>query len=146
MPNDVNADPLSKPYENSSVPAMKPIRPILLITLIIALSSCATLPPDPTLLNNARGAISQAELTGAQEYSPLELRFARERLEAAIEALELDDVDQARRLADGAEIEAQLALARTHAALARARLADRQRALDELKADLVEAYGQGVLE
>lgn len=146
MPNDVNPDPLSKPYENTSISAMKPIRPILFVSLILALSSCATLPPDPTLLNNARAAISQAELTGAQEYSPLELRFARERLDAAIEALELDDVEQARRLADGAEIEAQLAMARTQAALARAELADKQRALDELKADLVEAYGEGVLE
>jgi len=125
---------------------MNPIRLILSITLITALAACATLPPDPTLLNNARAAISQAEQVGAQEYSPLELRFARERLEAAIEALDLDDVEQARRLADGAEIEAQLALSRTQAALARAELADKQRALDELKADLVEAYGEGVLE
>jgi len=125
---------------------MKFIRPILIITLITALSSCATLPPDPTLLNNARAAISQAEMAGAQQYSPLELRFARERLEAANEALELDDPGQARRLADGAEIEAQLAMARTEAALTRAELADKQRALDELKADLVEAYGEGVLQ
>lgn len=133
-------------HENASVSAMKTIRPILITALITVLSSCATLPPDPTLLNNARAAISQAELIGAQEYSPLELRFARERLDAAIEALELDDVEQARRLADGAEIEAQLAMARTQAALARAELADKQRALDELKADLIEAYGEGVLE
>jgi hypothetical protein len=125
---------------------MTPIRLTLLLALITVLAGCATLPPDPTLLNNARAAISQAELVGAQEYSPLELRFARERLEAAIEAMELEDVDQARRLADGAEIEAQLALARTQAALARAELAEKQRALDELKADLVEAYGEGVLE
>jgi hypothetical protein len=129
---------------NRPSPTPHPIIAII-AAAILALSACATLPPDPTLLNNAQSAIMQAEQVGAQEYSPLELRFARERLEAAIEALELDDAEHARRLADGAEIEAQLALARTQAALARAELAEKQRALDALKADLVEAYGEGVL-
>jgi len=124
---------------------MKQTQTLLIISFLLALSACATLPPDPTLLNNARAAISQAESIGAQEYSPLELRFARQRLDAAILALEADDIGQARRLADGAEIEAQLALARTQAALARSELADKQRALDELKTDLVDAFGDEVL-
>ncbi|MEN1729709.1 MAG: DUF4398 domain-containing protein, partial [Pseudomonadota bacterium] len=85
---------------------MKPSRLILTLSLMAFLTACATTPPpDPTLLNNARAAISQAELVGAQEYSPLELRFARERLEAAIMALEMEEVEQARRLADGAQID-----------------------------------------
>jgi hypothetical protein len=126
---------------------MKRFRCILTALLLTLLAACATTPPiDPTLLNDARSAISQAEVAGAQEYSPLELRFARERLEAARMAMDMEDPVQARRLADGAQIEAQLALARTQAALARAELAEKQRALDALKSDLVDAFGQGVLE
>ncbi len=124
---------------------MTPFR--LILTLIVAalLNACATLPPDFSLLDNALSAIDQAESAGANEYSPLELRFARERLKAAEIALTENQGDLARRLADESEIEAQLALARTQAALTRANLADQQRALDELKNDLVEAFGEGVL-
>jgi len=126
---------------------MKRLRCLSIALLLTLLTACATTPPiDPTLLNDAQIAISQAEVAGAQEYSPLELRFARERLDAARMALDMEDPVQARRLADGAQIEAQLALARTQAAVARAELAEKQRALDELKADLVDAFGQGVLE
>ncbi|AKS42708.1 DUF4398 domain-containing protein [Wenzhouxiangella marina] len=116
----------------------------LLLTLV--LGACATTPPDPRLLDNARQAIDQAEAAGAQEYSPLELRFARERLQAAQLAMQERDFEQARRLADESEIDAQLALARTQAALTRAELADALRALDALKADLVEAFGEEVLQ
>lgn len=119
----------------------------LIFTLITTalLAACATMPPDFSLLDNARSAIEQAENAGASEYSPLELRFARERLQAAEVALSEDQGDLARRLTDESEIEAQLALARTQAALTRAELADHQRALDELKDDLVDAFGEGVL-
>jgi hypothetical protein len=125
---------------------MNHIRITLGILLGLALAGCATIPPDPAVLDNARSAISQAEQAGASEYSPLELRFAGERLEQAERALVDGDADEVRRLADEAEIEAQLALARTQAALTRANLAQRQRDLEQLKADLVEAFGDEVLE
>lgn len=118
---------------------------ILSLTAAALMAGCASMPPDYSLLDNARSAIEQATDAGASEYSPLELRFASEKLEAAELALSDDQGDLARRLADESEIEAQLALARTQAALTRAELADHQRALDELKTDLVEAFGEGVL-
>lgn len=110
------------------------------------LAACATTPPDPRLLDNAHNAIQQAQEAGASEYAPLELRFARERLTAAEFEAERNNAGAARRLADEAEIEAQLALARTQAALTRAELAQRQRDLDSLRADLVDAFGEEVLE
>lgn len=124
---------------------MNHIRVTIAILIGLAVAGCATIPPDPAMLDNARGAIVQAEEAGASEYAPLELRFARERLEQAELTLTEGDPDQVRRLADEAEIEAQLALARTRAALTRADLAQRQRELEQLKADLVEAFGDEVL-
>lgn len=125
---------------------MNHIRITVGILIGLVMAGCATIPPDPALLNNARTAITQAEDAGANEYAPLELRFARERLEQAERSMTDGDAEQIRRLADEAEIEAQLALARTHAALTRADLAQRQRQLEQLKTDLVEAFGDEVLE
>ncbi len=125
---------------------MKQFRITLGILAGLAMAGCATMPPDPTVLDNARSAITRADDAGASEYAPLELRFARERLEQAEAALEDGNGDRIRRLADEAEIEAQLALARTQAALTRADLAQRQRDLDELKADLIEAFGEEMVD
>lgn len=114
--------------------------------LLVLLAACATTPPDPRLLNNAEQAIEIARQAGAEEYAPLELRFARERLDAARFQLDNNQATPARRLADEAEIEAQLALARSRAAQARAELAQRQRELERLRMDLVEAFGNEVLD
>lgn len=114
--------------------------------LLVLLAACATTPPDPRLLDNAEQAIESAREAGAEEYAPLELRFAEERLDAARFQFENDQQAPARRLADEAEIEAQLALARTRAARARADLAQRQRELESLRQDLVEAFGDEVVE
>ncbi|MEE4638413.1 MAG: DUF4398 domain-containing protein [Wenzhouxiangella sp.] len=116
------------------------------LALLMLLAACATTPPDPRLLDNAEQAIEIALQAGAEEYAPLELRFARERLEAARFQLDNNQAAAAGRLADEAEIEAQLALARTRAAQARAELAQRQRELESLQADLIEAFGEEVLE
>lgn len=110
------------------------------------LSGCASAPVDPGLLNNARFAIEQAESAEAREYAPLELRQARERLRAAETAIEDRDGDRARQLADESEILAQLALARTRAAHARQELEQARRDLQRLELDLVESFGERVLE
>ena len=120
-----------------------PIRPYLLaLAASFLLAACATTPIDPGVLDNARMAIEQATDAGAEEYAPLELRFARERLARAESHVEAGDQDDARRMADEAEVEAQLAIARTRAALARAELAQKQRDLEQIEADISEVFGE----
>ncbi len=108
---------------------------------LLILAACATTPIDPGILDNARMAIAQAESAGAEEYSPLELRFARERLADAERHIENQHEENARRMSDQAEVEAQLAIARTRAALARAELARKQRELRQIETDLTEVFG-----
>ncbi|MFU8831729.1 MAG: DUF4398 domain-containing protein [Wenzhouxiangella sp.] len=138
------------PRLNTATEYMRAIRTSiqagLILGVILMAAGCATIPPDPTMLNNARSAIDQAREAGASQYAPLELRFARERLESAEFEIERGEGEAARRLADEAEIEARLALARTQAAVTRSDLADRQRDLEQLRADLVDAFGDEVLE
>lgn len=125
---------------------MNMTRNLIISAGALLLAACATTPPDPRILDNARNAIDQAREAGASEYSPLELRFAQERLNTAEFEVERNNAGAARRLADEAEIEAQLALARTHAALTRAELAQRQRDLESLRTDLIDAFGEEALE
>jgi hypothetical protein len=115
------------------------------LAVALVLSACATTSIDPSTLDNARLAIERAENAGAKDHAPLELRLASRRLAVAEEVLADGNRLGARHLADQAEIEAQLALARTRAALARLRLQDRQAAYEALKAELIELYGEEVL-
>lgn len=125
---------------------MKTTRLLAGAGVIALMAACATTPADPALLENAQEAIAQAESANAAEYAPIELRYARERLEAAERALEMDQPDEVRRLAEQSEVEAQLALARTRAALARAELQREQRELEQVRSDLAEVFGEEVLE
>lgn len=118
----------------------------LLVPALVLLAACAAQPVDRSLLENARFAITQAEQAGAGEYAPLELRFAHEKLAAAEDAIEIDKPELALRRAEEAEIEAQLALSRTRAALIRAELETARNDLETLESDLVDTYGEEVLQ
>lgn len=119
-------------------------RTLLTLALMAVLAACATTPADFSLFDNARSAIEQAEAAGADTYAPLELRDARQRLTLGEQQLADRNARGARHLADEAEIEAQLALARTRAAIARAELSRAQRELETLEANLLEAFGEEV--
>jgi len=94
---------------------------------ILALSGCADKVPPPTQqVTMATQAISQAESSGAFDLAPLELKSAREKLTQAKLAMEQEKNDQARRLADEAIIDANLAEAK-------ARSAKSQKVVEELK-------------
>lgn len=118
----------------------------MVVLLALLLAACATTPPDPRILENAQAAILRAEAAGGTEHAPLELRLASRRLALAQEAFDAGNIQGARHLADQAEIEAQLAQARTRAALLRITLEQKRQEYEALKAELVEIYGERVLQ
>lgn len=127
-------------------PMMKRSRLLAGSALLALLAACATAPPDLTVLDTARNAIAQAESAEAEQYAPIELRYANQRLNAARQALENDRPDDGRRLVEQAEIQAQLALSRTLAAKARAELQRKQEDLEQIRADLVEVFGEEAIQ
>jgi len=114
--------------------------------LLALLAACATAPPDLTVLDSARNAIARAESAEAEEYAPIELRYANQRLTAARQALENDRPDDGRRLVEQAEVQAQLALSRTLAAKARAELQRKQEELEQIRTDLTEEFGEEAIQ
>lgn len=71
--------------------------------------SCATTKPPTENVTRAENTIKQAEQVGADNYAPLEIREARKKLERSRALIEEEEYEEAKRLADQAEIDAELA-------------------------------------
>jgi len=99
-----------------------------LVTLsMVALSGCATKSPAPEeQVTMAAQSIAQAESSGAVKFAPVELKSARDKLSQAKLAMDKEENVKARRLADEAMVDANLAEAK-------ARSAKSQLVVDELK-------------
>jgi hypothetical protein len=102
------------------------------IALVLLLISCAGTPP--------KEAVSQAELavnkvggTNATQIAPLDLRKAQDHLEQAKQAMQKKDYTQARRLAENALVEAELAATKTQAQETQARAAELQQNIKDLR-------------
>ncbi len=99
-----------------------------MLATVVILTGCAVSMPSQSSFSSAEQAISLAEQAGAEEHSPVEMRFAREKLAEARHGMEVRDYDAATLLIEQSEINAELALARTQAALQRQKVNDLQSA------------------
>ena len=92
--------------------------------LVLALGGCASTPMPTEQLAVAEAAVQRANTTSTQESAPAELATAVGKLARARSAVTAGDAMLARRMADEATVDAQLAEQR--AAAARAALAARE--------------------
>ena len=88
------------------------------LAILVGLVGCAGTPPN-VAISNAEIAIRKADSVGAVQHTPLQLHVARKKLESATQALEKGENEVARRLAEQAQVDGELAEARTQAAKAR---------------------------
>ncbi|WP_051340970.1 DUF4398 domain-containing protein [Azospirillum halopraeferens] len=87
--------------------------------LSLGLAACAGGPPPPTAeMGAAAQAIDTAERAGALQHAPIELQNARDKLAAADAAMQDDHRTTARRLAEQARADAELAAVRAEQAAA----------------------------
>ena len=99
--------------------ACRPTAPVALAAAVLALAGCASSGQPPTAeLAVTQSTISEAERAGAVQYAPVELNQARQKLDAAQQAVRAEKYDQARGLASEAEADAKLARAKTEESLA----------------------------
>ena len=98
----------------------------MLAILVAGLTACASTPQPPVAsLEAARQSISNAEQVRAAEDAPLELQRAREKLHAANNAVDNENMVAAERLAQESRVLAELAFAK-------AEMADARRVNDEI--------------
>jgi Domain of unknown function (DUF4398) len=108
---------------------------VLPVCGILVMTGCAGKPPL-TNLSQAELAVQEADSKTASQHAPLELRTAREQLEQAKGAVADKEYDEARRLADQALVNAQLAEARSGAEKARQAAAELRKSIQSLQAEL----------
>ncbi len=97
------------------------------------LSGCSARNHPAAILSQAEIAVWEASESRAPQHAPLELRVAREKLEAAKQALKAENYDSARRLAEQALVDAQLAKAKADSQFARHNAEELQKTLDALR-------------
>lgn len=109
----------------------------LFITLMLSLSGCVVAPAAPTTqLAASRTAIDQARMAGAAESTPIEYDTAQDKLARAEAAYQAEDYTTAIRLAREAEVDAQLAQARTEAMRSQQALAEVEASIRSLQTEL----------
>ncbi len=109
----------NKPMNRFGVPA------IFAVTVIL-IAGCASIPAPTEQLAVSRAEVTSATRDGGNEFAPLELRSAVDKMERAERAMAAEDYVLARRLAEQAQLDARLAATRTGVAKAEKSVEDSQ--------------------
>jgi Domain of unknown function (DUF4398) len=75
----------------------------------LVVASCAGVPPPTEQMAVSKAAIANAAGAGGNEYASVEMRSAQEKMERAGRAMQKEDYEDARRLAEEAQGDARLA-------------------------------------
>ena len=119
-----------------------PMRNLVVVIFTILLASCTTVKPAPNAFNDAEEAIEAAIQAGAEEHSPVELRFAREKLAEARKGMEVKQYDKSIYLIEQSEINSELAIEKSRTAETRARVSEKARENEILREDFKSTFGE----
>lgn len=100
---------------------------------ILSLAGCSTARPPKDSIAAADLAVQEANKSKAPQYSPLELRKATDKLDEAKRAMDKGEYIRARRLAEEALVDAQLAEAKAASEDARRAANDVRQSLETLR-------------
>jgi len=101
-------------------------RIVVIAAAAIFMAGCASVPAPTEQMAASRAEVNNASSAGGNEFAPLQMKSAMEKMAGAEQAITDKKYDQARQLAEQAQVDAQLAEAM-------ARSAKAQKAADELQ-------------
>ena len=84
----------------------------------LVIAGCASIPPPTEQIAVSKAAVSNATRAGGNEFASADMRAAQDKLDRAIQAMTAEDYDNARLLAEQAQVDAQLAAAKAGSAKA----------------------------
>lgn len=118
----------------------RPLR-VLAVPALLAVAGCAHEALDNQLASS-REAVDQARIVGAPEKAPADFDVAVNKLDRATAASQTRDKDEAMRLAQQAEIDANYAQARTNAMQAKLAASEMAKSNEILRAELSRTTNQ----
>lgn len=114
---------------------------ILIASICLLVAACATTKPGPEIFTAANNAIQAAEAAGGDEFAPVEMRFAREKLASAQKGMDKQKYKVAVYLLEEAEINAELAIEKSRTAKVRRLVNEQRKSNAELEANLRATFG-----
>jgi hypothetical protein len=117
------------------------MKPILISVVCLVLAACASVQPGPEIFEPAESAIQAAEAVGGDEFAPVEMRFAREKLASAHLGMEKEKYEVAVYLLEESEINAELAIEKSRTAKVRRQVNELRKSNEELNKSLRETFG-----
>jgi len=114
---------------------------ILISIVCVLLTACTATRPSPDIFESADKIIQAAESAGGDEFAPVEMRFAREKLASARLGMEKQKYSVVVYLAEEAEINAELAIEKSRTARVRRRVNEQRKSNEELNESLRETFG-----
>ena len=103
---------------------------------LVVLSACASTPPPTEEVALAGAAVNNASTAGGAELAPAEMRTARDKLDRAKVAMTAEKYDDALLLAQQAQVDAQLAEAKSRSAKSRKAADELQESIRVLREEL----------
>jgi len=102
---------------------------------VLAVTGCSAARPPEAAVGQAELAVRQAAESKAPVYAPSEFRIAQEKSLGAQRAMSEEEYDYARRLAEQAVVDAQLAQARAGAAEAQKNVEEVRKTMNALQSE-----------
>jgi hypothetical protein len=110
--------------------------------VLVGLTACGSVPPPTTDLAKADSAMQAAELAGAREHAPIELRAAEATKLRLDKAMAKENYERAARLAEQVRAEAELAKATAEAEKSRLALQESQDNIDTMVREVGRVAGE----
>lgn len=89
------------------------------VAAVVLMAGCAGNPAPTEQMAVSRGAVSNAMSAGGNQFAPVQLKSAMDKMDAAERAMAAKDHELALRLAEQAEVDAKLAAEMARSAKAR---------------------------
>ena len=117
------------------------MKAIFISFICLALAACTTVRPNENIFDAAEQAIQAAEAVGGDEFAPVEMRFAREKLASAKLGMEKEKYEVSVYLVEESEINAELAIEKSRTAKSRRRVNELRKSNEELDQKMRATFG-----
>ena len=117
------------------------MKPIYISIVCLLLASCTTVQPGPEVFEAADASILAAEAAGGDEFAPVEMRFAREKLASARLGMEKQKYEVVVYLVEESEINSVLAIEKSRTAKSRRMVNELRKSNEELDTKLRATFG-----